>query len=99
MPSAEGARKLIEMLSEREEIKLGDLEASSGLSGPGLEAAIALLEALGYVEVENDTVRWLGPSIRGRVIVVRGKIDYVLQSPLEVRVFGLTELKAAARSS
>ncbi len=91
--------KLIKALSEREELTPEDLSSLTGLSEPELETAISLLEALGFVEREEGIVRWLGPEVRGRVIIVRGKVDYVIHNPFEVRVFGQEELRAVAKPS
>ncbi|HDI00903.1 MAG TPA: hypothetical protein ENF78_00505 [Candidatus Bathyarchaeota archaeon] len=97
MASREAFEKLIEALSEREELTAEDLSDLSGLPGPELEAAISTLEALGMVEREEGIIRWLGRDVRGRVIIVRGKVDYVIHNPFEVRVFGLEELRATAK--
>ena len=94
---AEGFKKLLEVLSEREELMPDDLKDLTGLSEQEISTAISVLEALGLVEVEEGIIRWLGPEVRGKVIIVRGKVDYVIHNPSEVRVFGLTELKATAK--
>ncbi len=98
MSVIEKARRLIEALLEREELTADDLRTLSGMEDQELELALALLEALGLVEREEGIIRWLGPELRGRAVIVRGKIDYVIQSPFEVRVFGLEDLKARAGS-
>ncbi|OYT52359.1 hypothetical protein B6U66_02140 [Candidatus Bathyarchaeota archaeon ex4484_135] len=89
--------KLITVLSEREELTPEDITSLTGLSGPELDAAISILRALGFVEFEEGIVRWLGPEVRGRVIIIRGKVDYVIHNPFEVRVFGLEDLRATAK--
>ena len=94
MSVVEKARKLVEALSEREELTADDLKTLSGMEDQELELALALLEALGLVELEEGIIRWLGPELKGRTVMVRGKIDYVIQSPFEVRVFGLESLRA-----
>ena len=89
--------RLVEALSEKGELLLEEAASLSGLSEEELASAVAVLEALGLAEVEDGVLRWLGPEVRGRVIIVRGKVDYVLQNPFEVRVFGQEELRATAR--
>ena len=98
MSSIEKAEKLIKALSEREELSREDLKALSGMEDQELDVALSILEALGLVEHEEGIIRWLGQEIRARSIVIKGKIDHVIQSPFEVRVFGLTDLKARAGS-
>jgi len=98
MPGQEAYRKLVDVLSEREELTAEDISELTGLSGPELEAAISTLEALGLVEREEGVIRWLGQEVRGRVVIVRGKVDYVIHTPSEVRVFGLVELRATAKT-
>ena len=93
----EACGRLVEALSERGELPLEEASALSGLGEGELASAVAVLESLGLAEVEEGILRWLGPEVRGRVIIVRGKVDYVLQNPFEVRVFGQEELKATAR--
>jgi len=93
----EACGRLVEALSEKEELLLEEAASLSGLSEEELASAVAVLEALGLAEVEDGVLRWLGPEVRGRVIIVRGKVDYVLQNPFEVRVFGQEELRATAR--
>ena len=82
MSHKEACQKLLEALSEREELSLEEAASLSGLSEGELGAVLAVLEALGFAEVEEGLVRWRGPELRGQVIIVRGKVDYVLQSPL-----------------
>ncbi len=93
----EKARELVKALSEKEELAREDLKAATGMEDEELEAAISVLKALGFVEEENGLIRWLGPELTGKVLIIRGKVDYVIQSPTEVRVFGLSELRARAR--
>ena len=93
----EACGRLVEALSEKEELLLEEAASLSGLSEEELAGVVAVLEALGLAEVEDGVLRWLGPEVRGRVIIVRGKVDYVLQNPFEVRVFGQEELRATAR--
>jgi len=93
----EGFKKLLEALSERGELTPGELKDLTGLGEQEVNTAISVLEALGLVEVEEGTVRWLEPEVKGKVIIVRGKVDYVIHNPFEVRVFGQTELRATAK--
>jgi len=94
--SLDKARELIKVLSEKEELAREDMRALTGMGDEELEGAISVLEALGFVEEEEGLIRWLGPVLTGRTLVIRGRIDYVIQSPVEVRVFGLSELRAKA---
>jgi len=94
--SLDKAKELIKALSEKEELAREDMRALTGMGDEELEGAISVLKALGFVEEEEGHIRWLGPVLTGRTLVIRGKIDYVIQSPVEVRVFGLSELKAKA---
>ncbi len=97
MAPREAYGKLVEALSERGELAAEELPGLTGLGGAELDGALGVLEALGFIEREEGLVRWRGPEIRGRVVIIRGKVDYVLQSPLEVRVFGLETLKATVK--
>ena len=90
------AEELIKILAEKEELARDELKELTGVGDEELEGAISVLKALGFVEEEEGFIRWLGPVLKGRTLVIRGKIDYVIQSPIEVRVFGLSELKAKA---
>ncbi|RLI39457.1 hypothetical protein DRO60_01170 [Candidatus Bathyarchaeota archaeon] len=94
----EAYEKLLEALSEREELTTEDLMELSGLGKAELEAAVSTLEALGVVEREEGIIRWLGHQVRGRIVIIKGKVDYVIHNPFEVRVFGLEELRAMAKS-
>lgn len=93
--SLDRAEELIRALAEKEELARDELKELTGMGDDELEGAISVLRALGFVE-EEGFIRWLGPVLRGRTFVIRGKIDYVIQSPVEVRVFGLSELRAKA---
>jgi len=90
------AEELIRALSEKEELARDELKELTGMGDEELEGALSALKALGFVEEEEGLIRWLGPVLTGRTLVIRGKIDYVIQSPIEVRVFGLSELRAKA---